>query len=52
MVVGQSLKQSGMLWSRKGAGHLLTVRCALLSGWFDDFGNHLNPAGQGLAFAA
>src|ERR1019366_6864625 len=32
-VVGQRLKLSGMLWSRKGACHLLTVRCALLSGW-------------------
>jgi len=39
-VVGQRLKQSGMLWSLKGAGHILTVRCALLSGWFDDFWNH------------
>lgn len=36
-VVGQRLKQSGMLWSRQGAAHLLTVRCALLSGWFDAF---------------
>lgn len=36
-VVGQRLKQSGMLWSLKGAGHILTVRCALLSGWFDSF---------------
>jgi hypothetical protein len=36
-VVGQRLKLSGMLWSRRGASDLLTVRCALLSGWFDDF---------------
>jgi len=36
-VVGQRLKQSGMLWGLKGAGHLLTVRSALLSRWFDDF---------------
>jgi hypothetical protein len=50
-VVGQRLKQSGMLWSRKGASHLLAVRCALLSGWFDDFWKHYNRAGQGLAFA-
>jgi hypothetical protein len=52
VVVGQRLKQSGMLWSLKGASHLLTVRCALLSGWFDDFWKHYNRAGQGLAFAA
>jgi hypothetical protein len=36
-VVGQRLKQSGMLWGLDGAGHLLTVRSALLSRWFDDF---------------
>lgn len=42
-VVGQRLKQSGMLWSLKGAGHILTVRCALLSGWFDDFWKHRKP---------
>ena len=36
-VVGQRLKQSGMLWGLKGAGHILTVRAALLSRWFDDF---------------
>jgi hypothetical protein len=52
VVVGQRLKQSGMLWSCKGAGHLLTVRCALLSGWFDGFWKHLSRAGQGLAFTA
>ena len=51
-VVGQRLKQSGMLWSRKGASHLLAVRCALLSGWFEDFWKHYNRAAQGLAFAA
>ena len=36
-VVGQRLKQSGMLWGLKGAGHILTVRAALLSRWFDAF---------------
>ena len=36
-LVGQRLKQSGMLWGLKGAGHLLTVRAALLSRWFDAF---------------
>jgi hypothetical protein len=52
VVVGQRLKQSGMLWSLKGAGHLLTVRCALMSGWFETFWKRYNQAGQGLAFAA
>ena len=36
-VVGQRFKLSGMLWTRRGASHLLTIRCALLSGWFEDF---------------
>lgn len=36
-VVGQRLKQSGMLWGLDGAGRLLTVRSALLSRWFDEF---------------
>jgi hypothetical protein len=51
-VVGQRLKQSGMLWSRNGASQLLTVRCALLSRWFDDFWKHHSRAAQALAFAA
>jgi len=51
-VVGQRLKHSGMLWSRKGACHLLTVRCAWLSGWFDDFWKHHSTTPQTLAFAA
>jgi hypothetical protein len=51
-VVGQRLKQSGMLWSRKGASHLLTVRCALLSGWFESFWKHQSNIARGLAFAA
>lgn len=52
VVVGQRLKQSGMLWSRKGAEHLLAVRCALLSGWFEDFWKAYAKSGQALAFAA
>ncbi len=52
VVVGQRLKQSGMLWSRKGADHLLAVRCALLSGWFGDFWKAYAKSGQALAFAA
>jgi hypothetical protein len=52
VVVGQRLKQSGMLWSRKGADHLLAIRCALLSGWFEDFWKAYAKSGQALAFAA
>jgi hypothetical protein len=51
-VVGQRLKQSGMLWSRKGASHLLVVRCALLSGWFESFWKHRSNLARGLSFAA
>ena len=52
VVVGQRLKQSGMLWSLKGAAHVLTIRCALLSGWFDDFWKHQSRVARGLALAA
>lgn len=52
VVVGQRLKQSGMLWSRKGADHLLAIRCALLSRWFEDFWKAYAKSGQALAFAA
>lgn len=51
-VVGQRLKQSGMLWSRKGATHLLTVRCALLSRWFENFWKHQSSKTEALAFSA
>ncbi len=51
-VVGQRLKLSGMRWSRQGASHLLAIRCALLSGWFNDFWTHHSKAHQTLAFSA
>lgn len=51
-VVGQRLKQSGMRWSLAGADHMLTVRCALLSGWFKDFWTHRNAQPQTLSLAA
>ena len=51
VVVGQRLKQSGMLWSRKGAEHLLAIRCALLSRWFEDFWKSYSKSGKALAFA-
>jgi hypothetical protein len=51
-VVGQRFKQSGMLWSGKGLCRLLPIRCALLSGWFDEFWMHFNaPAKECLAAA-
>lgn len=51
-VVGQRFKQSGMLWSSKGLRHLLPIRCALLSGWFDEFWQHFNaPLKESLAAA-
>jgi len=51
-VVGQRLKLSGMLWSRQGASDLLTVRCALLSRWFENFWKHHSNVARSLAFAA
>ena len=51
-VVGQRLKHSGMLWSCQGASHLLAIRCALLSGWFDSFWNQQNQRAPSLAQAA
>jgi len=51
-VVGQRLKQSGMLWSRQGASDLLTIRCALLSHWFNDFWKRQTNFAHGFALAA
>ena len=34
-VVGQRVKQSGMLWSLAGADHVLAVRCAIMNRVFD-----------------
>jgi len=51
-VVGQRCKQSGMLWSCQGLRHLLPIRCAFLSGWFDDFWKHFNSPAQEMAAAA
>ena len=51
-VVRQRLKLSGMLWSRQGASDLLTVRCALLSRWFEGFWSQSRNKTQTLAFAA
>ena len=36
-VVGERLKRSGMFWSLPGAENILTYRCAVMSGHYDDF---------------
>ena len=36
-VVGRRLKCTGMRWTVDGANPVLWVRCARLSGWFDDY---------------
>ena len=36
-VVGRRLKCTGMRWCVNGANPVLWVRCARLSGWFDDY---------------
>jgi hypothetical protein len=35
-VVGQRLKQSGMFWSLAGAENILSIRCVLENGQFND----------------
>ena len=39
-VVGRRMKCTGMRWSVVGANPVLWVRCAHLSGWFDDYWDH------------
>ena len=36
-IVGQRLKRSGMFWSLRGANAILALRCAVLSGVFEQF---------------
>lgn len=36
-IVGRRLKCTGMRWTVAGANPVLWVRCARLSGWFDDY---------------
>lgn len=38
-VVGSRLKCAGMRWTVAGANPVLSVRCARLSGWFNDYGD-------------
>jgi hypothetical protein len=39
-VIGKWLKQSGMHWSLSGANNIIALRCAVLSGSFDNFCAH------------
>jgi hypothetical protein len=41
-VVGQRLKQSGMLWSEPGGENVLQLRCALLGNRWDECWNRVN----------
>ena len=43
-VVGQRLKQSGMLWGRPGAQNVLELRCALLGNRWDECWNRLHQS--------
>lgn len=50
--VGQRAKQSGMLWSVEGAGHVLDIRCAVMNGDFDGFWQQRRPSAPALKKAA
>ena len=39
-IVGSRLKQSGMRWTVYGANAILTLRCCVLSGGYEDFWAH------------
>lgn len=43
-VVGQRVKQSGMLWSLEGAENVLAVRCAVMNGDFAGYWERKGPA--------
>lgn len=43
-VIGKRLKQSGMHWSLNGANNIIALRCAVLSGSFDNFCIHSSAA--------
>ena len=36
-VIGSCLKKSGMFWTVNGANKIIALRCALLSGRFEDY---------------
>ena len=43
-VIGQRVKQSGMLWSVPGAGNVLDIRCAVMNGDFESYWNSAVPS--------
>lgn len=43
-VVGKRAKQSGMFWHVLGAQNVLSTRCTVLSGLFDDYWAHRNAS--------
>jgi hypothetical protein len=51
-VVGQRLKQSGMFWSLAGAENILSIRCVLENGQFNDCWNRRFDTPQDLRLAA
>ena len=51
-VVGQRLKQSGRFWSLAGAENILSIRCVLENGQFNECWNQRFPAPQALPKAA
>jgi hypothetical protein len=51
-VIGQRVKQSGMLWSVPGAGKVLDIRCAVMNGDFESFWKASIPALADLKQAA
>jgi hypothetical protein len=36
-IIGQRLKQSGMEWSLRGANAIISLRCMIKSGRFEDY---------------
>lgn len=51
-VIGQRVKQSGMLWSVPGAGNVLDIRCAVMNGDFETYWKASVPALADLKHAA
>lgn len=43
-VIGQRLKESGMFWTEPGAGHVLTLRCALKGQRWDECWNRIHDS--------
>jgi hypothetical protein len=51
-VIGQRVKQSGMLWSENGAGNVLSIRCDVMNRDFDGFWNQGGRIAPDLKLAA